>query len=97
MDKRFKRFIIAGRGIKDNVFRLVNRTELKIFLYDAVITRECVTNFIVVDLNKLDEIPLSVILDITSYCNYDPMNIKTLYYIGDYNAIKDLIIKYMAK
>lgn len=88
-----KRFIVAS---KDNI-HLVDKTELKIFLYDAVITRECSTNFIVIDLDKLDEVPLNVILDITSYCNYDPTFITMLYYINKYDAIKKFIIKYMAK
>lgn len=84
-----KRFIVAA---KDNV-RLV----VKIFLYDAVITREYSTNFTVIDLNKLDEVPLSVILDITSYCNYESINIIAMYYMDDYDTIKDLIVKHMSK
>ena len=92
-----KRFIIAGKSTKNNIVRLVDKTGLKIFLYDAVITRECVTNFAIVDLNKLDEIPLSSILDITSYCQFVPIQIKALYYIGKYDIIKDLIVKYLSK
>lgn len=88
-----KRFIVAA---KDNV-RLVDKTGLKIFLYDAVITREYSTNFTVIDLNKLDEVPLSVILDITSYCNYESINIIVMYYMDDYDTIKDLIVKHMSK
>lgn len=88
-----KRFIVAA---KDNV-RLVDKTGLKIFLYDAVITREYSTNFTVIDLNKLDEVPLSVILDITSYCNYESINIIAMYYMDDYDTIKDLIVKHMSK
>lgn len=88
-----KRFIVAA---KDNV-RLVDKTGLKIFLYDAVITREYSTNFSVIDLNKLDEVPLSVILDITSYCNYKSINIIAMYYMDDYDTIKDLIVKHMSK
>lgn len=88
-----KRFIVAA---KDTV-RLVDKTELKIFLYDAVITHEYSTNFTVIDLDKLDEVPLSVILDITSYCNYESINIITMYYMDDYDTIKDLIVKHMAK
>lgn len=88
-----KRFIVAA---KNNV-RLVDKTGLKIFLYDAVITREYSTNFTVIDLNKLDEVPLSVILDITSYCNYESINIVAMYYMDDYDTIKDLIVKHMSK
>lgn len=88
-----KRFIVAA---KDNV-RLVDKTGLKIFLYDAVITREYSTNFTVIDLNKLDKVPLSVILDITSYCNYESINIIAMYYMDDYDTIKDLIVKHMSK
>lgn len=60
-------------------------------------TCECYTNFTVIDLDKLDEVPLSVILDITSYCNYESINIITMYYMNDYDIIKDLIVKHMAK
>lgn len=88
-----KRFIVAA---KDNV-RLVDKTGLKIFLYDAVITREYSTNFTVIDLNKLNEVSLSVILDITSYCNYESTNIIAMYYMDDYDTIKDLIVKHMSK
>lgn len=88
-----KRFLIYNK----EDFHLVTFIELRNFFYINVLTNESDTNFTVVDLNKLDELTFKDIIKITSYCQFDPTQIAGLYYIGKYDIIKDLIVKYMTK
>ena len=81
-----ERFIIS---YNDKVL-LLNEEELKNFLTIAVINNKDVTNFTMIDLNKIDNTPLSNILNITSkVCS--PVIVADLYCNSNFKAIKSIL------
>ena len=81
-----KRFIISY----SNKVLLLNEKQLKDFLTIAVINNKDITNFTMIDLDKIDNTPLSNILNITSkVCS--PIIIADLYCNNNFKAIKSIL------
>ena len=74
-----------------NKVLLLNEEQLKNFLTVAVINNKDITNFTMIDLDKINNnIPLSNILNITSkVCS--PNMVADLYYNNNFTAIKSIL------
>lgn len=81
-----ERFIIS---YSDKVL-LLNEEQLKNFLTIAVINNKDITNFTMIDLNRISNTPLSNIINITNkVCS--PVVIADLYCNKYFNAIKSIL------
>lgn len=73
-----------------NKVLLLNEEQLKNFLTVAVINNKDITNFTMIDLDKIDNTPLSNILNITSkVCS--PIIVADLYCNNNFKAIKSIL------
>ena len=73
-----------------NKILLLNEEQLKNFLTVAVINNKDITNFTMIDLDKIDNTPLSNILNITSkVCS--PIIVADLYCNNNFKAIKSIL------
>ena len=73
-----------------NKVLLLNEEQLKNFLTVAVIHNKDITNFTMIDLDKIDNTPLSNILNITSkVCS--PIIVADLYCNNNFKAIKSIL------
>ena len=81
-----ERFIISY----DDKVLLLNEKQLKDFLTIAVINNKDITNFTMMDLDKIGNTPLSNILNITSrVCS--PVIVADLYCNSNFKAIKSIL------
>ena len=73
-----------------NKVLLLNEEQLKNFLTVAVINNKDITNFTMIDLDKIDNTPLSNILNITNkVCS--PVIVAKLYCNKYFEAIKSIL------
>lgn len=73
-----------------NKVLLLNEEQLKNFLTVAVINNKDITNFTMIDLDKIDNTPLSNILNITGkVCS--PIIVADLYCNNNFKAIKSIL------